>query len=148
MAPRIRFHALVEPPPELVPFPARALAALFREEGPGETGEVHCILTDDAELADLNRRFRGREGATDVLAFPYEAGETDGVGGDVFVSLDRAAAQAAERGEPVAREAWRLFVHGTLHLAGHRHDTKADDRRMREREEAWVERVFPKGGGA
>ncbi len=138
---RIRFHPSVEPPPELIPFPGRTLAALLRAEGREEDGEVHCVLTDDAELAALNRRFRDRSGPTDVLTFPYDP-PVDGVLGDIYVSLDRAASQAAERSEPVARETWRLFVHGALHLAGLDHDTPAAERAMRERQEAWVRRVF------
>lgn len=143
MAPRIRFHASVEPPPELDPFPARQLAELLGEEGVTGAGVVHCVLADDSELARLNERFRSRAGPTDVLAFPYDPDETGGILGDVFVSRDRAVAQAEERGETPARETWRLFVHGTLHLAGHGHDTPESERRMLARQEAWVERVFP-----
>lgn len=139
----IRFHASVDPPPDLDPFPAAMLAELMREEGVEDEGEVNCVLVDDVEIAALNERFRDGRGATDVLSFPYDPAETEGVHGDVYVSLDRAAAQAAERGEPLAREAWRLFVHGALHLAGHDHETDAADRAMRERQEAWVERAFP-----
>lgn len=144
MAPRIRFHASVAPPPDLDPFPSRELERLLREEGRSEAGEVHCVLTGDAEMADLNQRFRGRRGPTDVLAFPYDADSAGGALGDVYVSLDRATLQAAERGETVAREVWRLFVHGVLHLAGHEHGTGPGARRMTERQEAWVERVLPR----
>lgn len=145
MAPRIRFHASVEPPPELIPFPSDELERLLLEEGPaGLAGDVQCVLADDAELARMNERFRGKSGPTDVLAFPYDPTAAGGELGDLFVSLERAAAQAVERGEPVAREVWRLFVHGALHLAGHEHDTDAGARRMTERQEAWVERVFPR----
>lgn len=143
MSPRVRFHASVEPPPELDPFPAAELEALLEEEGVAGEGEVHCVLTGDEELARLNERFRGREGPTDVLAFPYDPAASEGIVGDVYVSLERAREQAVERGEATAREAWRLFVHGALHLAGHDHDTPANDRRMRERQEAWVARAFP-----
>lgn len=143
---RVRFHASIDPPPDLDPFPVDLLAELLRDEGLPDEGEIDCVLVDDDEMTALNERFRGKAGATDVLAFPYDPGETEGVHGDVYVSLDRAAEQAAERDEPVARETWRLFVHGALHLAGHDHDSEASDRRMRERQEAWVERAFPSRG--
>ncbi|HUP18950.1 MAG TPA: rRNA maturation RNase YbeY [Gemmatimonadota bacterium] len=143
MAPRIRFHASVAPPPELDPFPSGALERVLREAGGIDAGEVHCVLTDDAEMTELNERFRGKPGPTDVLAFPYDPVTTGGALGDVYVSLERAAEQAAERGETLAREVWRLFVHGTLHLAGHEHDTASGERRMIDRQEAWVERVLP-----
>lgn len=139
----VRFHASIDPPSDLDPFPADLLVELLRDEGLPDEGEVNCVLVDDAEIAALNERFRGTSGVTDVLAFPYDPGATEGVHGDVYVSLDRAEEQAAERDEPVGRETWRLFVHGVLHLAGHDHHTDAADRTMRERQEAWVERAFP-----
>ena len=116
---------------------------MLRAEGLADRGEVHCVLAGDAEIADLNGRFRGKAGPTDVLAFPYDPATTDGVVGDIYVSLDRAREQASERGEPIGREVWRLFVHGALHLAGHDHDSDAADRAMRARQEEWVDRVFP-----
>jgi rRNA maturation RNase YbeY len=142
---RIRFHPSVEPPPELIPFPAPALREMLRAEGLADEGEVNCVLTDDAELEDLNRRFRGRSGPTDVLAFPYDPADSGGVHGDVYVSLDRARAQAAERREPLEREIWRLFVHGALHLAGRDHDSDETERAMLAAQEKCVERVFPGG---
>ena len=143
MTPRVHFHPLVALPPDLDPFPAPILIELLREEGVTESGAVNCVLTDDAQVADLNVRFRRRDGPTDVLAFPYHPSESGGVLGDIYVSMDRAASQAEERGEPPGREVWRLFVHGALHLAGRNHDTPAAERVMREIQEIWVDRVFP-----
>ena len=142
---QIRFHPSVDPPPELNPFPASALRDMLRSEGIVDRGEVHCVLSGDGEVADLNQRFRGKSGPTDVLAFPYDPEAAGGVHGDVYVSLDRAREQAASHGEPVEREVWRLFVHGALHLAGWDHDTDEADSAMRARQEEWVDRVFPVG---
>jgi probable rRNA maturation factor len=120
---------------------------MLRAEGFADRGEVHCVLTGDAEVADLNRRFRGKSGPTDVLAFPYDPESTGWNHGDVYVSLDRAREQAADREEAVGREVWRLFVHGALHLAGWDHDTDEAERAMSARQEEWVERVFPAAKG-
>lgn len=144
MSLRIRFHPSVAPPADLAAFPADALAELLAEEGFVQ-GEVHCVLTGDEELADLNDRFRETPGPTDVLAFGYDPDLAGGTLGDIYVSLDRARDQAVDRGEPVGREVWRLFVHGALHLAGHDHRTPAEDRAMRERQERWVERGYRTG---
>lgn len=141
MTVRVRFHPSVAPPPELEPFPHHLLGRLLEREAGVRDGEVHCVLAGDAELADLNRRFRGRRGPTDVLAFPYDPARSDGVLGDIYVSLERAAAQAGERAEPVAREVWRLFVHGALHLAGRGHDTPQSEREMTRIQEEWVARL-------
>ncbi|MHB8717365.1 MAG: rRNA maturation RNase YbeY [Candidatus Dormibacteria bacterium] len=72
-------------------------------------------LTDDAELRALNARFLGTDAPTDVLAFP--AGEPGRVG-DVAISVERAAAQAAVSD---AEELRLLAVHGLLHCLGHDH---------------------------
>ncbi|MGH7543423.1 MAG: rRNA maturation RNase YbeY [Gemmatimonadota bacterium] len=137
---RVRFHPSVAPPADLGPF-VDGLARLLESEWAGAAGEIHCVLTDDAELEELNRRFRGIGGPTDVLAFPYDPEATGGSLGDVFVSLSRAGTQAAERGEPVAREVVRLFVHGALHLAGRDHETPATERAMLTTQEEWVARL-------
>ncbi|HET6360997.1 MAG TPA: rRNA maturation RNase YbeY [Gemmatimonadota bacterium] len=140
---RIRFHPSVDSPPELIPFPASALRDMLLAEGLADEGEVNCVLTDDAELEDLNRRYRGLSGPTDVLAFPYDPADSGGVHGDVYVSVDRAREQAAGRSEPVEREIWRLFVHGALHLAGRDHDSEESERAMLAAQEECVDRVFP-----
>jgi probable rRNA maturation factor len=138
---RVRFHPSVAPPADLEPFPAVRLARLLESEWAGAEGEIHCVLTDDAELEDLNRRFRGVHDPTDVLAFPYDPAAAGGSLGDVYVSLPRAEAQAAGRGEPVTREIVRLFVHGALHLAGRDHDTPESERAMLATQEEWVARL-------
>jgi probable rRNA maturation factor len=142
---RIRFHPSVDPPSELIPFPISVLREMLRSEGIADTGEVHCVLSSDEEVASLNRKFRGKEGPTDVLAFPYDPESAGGVHGDVYVSLDRAREQARFHGDTVEREVWRLFVHGALHLAGWDHDTDEAESAMRARQEEWVDRVFPAG---
>ncbi|CAN5856414.1 rRNA maturation RNase YbeY [soil metagenome] len=140
---RIRFHPSVDPPSELTPFPASVLREMLRAEGMADRGEVHCVLAGDEELAALNRKYRGKEGPTDVLAFPYDPEAAGGAHCDVYVSLDRAREQAALHGEPLEREVWRLFVHGALHLAGRDHESDEAESAMRARQEEWVTRVFP-----
>ena len=81
-------------------------------------------LTDDAELRDLNARFRGTDAPTDVLAFP--AGERGRVG-DIAISVERAVVQATASG---AEELRMLAVHGLLHCLGHDHARAADAARM------------------
>ena len=138
---RVRFHPSVAAPADLEPFPAVPLARLVESVWAGVEGEIHCVLTDDADLEDLNRRFRGVPAPTDVLAFPFDPASADGNLGDVYVSLSRAEAQAAEREEPVTREIVRLFVHGALHLAGRDHDTPEAERAMLATQEEWVARL-------
>lgn len=102
-----------------------------------ESCEVVVVISDDAALRDLNRRFRGIDQLTDVLAFSNETrGPFTGAGqfprylGDIVISLDRAREQAEAVGGPLEQELQVLAVHGTLHLLGYDHDTPEHKARM------------------
>jgi probable rRNA maturation factor len=93
------------------------------------------MLTDDEGIRAYNRRFRGVDEPTDVLSFPAEAGDPSSSGhylGDLVVSAERAAAQAAELGHDLAAEVEVLVLHGILHLLGHDHETDSGDMRALE----------------
>lgn len=83
------------------------------------------LFCGDRRMRSLNRRYRGKDRPTDVLAFPAEG---EGLLGDVVISVPYASRQARRRGEPAAREIDRLLVHGLLHLCGYDHET--DDGEM------------------
>jgi len=89
--------------------------------------EVICLLTDDRELRRLNRRFRGSDYSTDVLSFPNQNG------GDIAISLERAAAQAAGHGHTVFDEIRILMLHGVLHLSGLDHESDSGEMARAER---------------
>jgi len=91
------------------------------------------LLTDDRELRRLNQQFLGKDGATDVLSFPAppDAGEL----GDIAISVERAAEQAAEHGHSTDEEIAILILHGVLHLLGMDHET--DRGAMRRQEARW-----------
>ncbi len=95
-------------------------------------GELSITILDDDGMAAMNRQWKGREGPTDVLAFALHADE-EPIVGDVYIGLERAAAQAKDVGEPVERELGRLAIHGTLHVLGWDHPE--DDR---ESSEMWA----------
>jgi probable rRNA maturation factor len=118
-----------------------ASAVLEQEEATGET-ELSLIITDDEAIRELNRRFRGLDVPTDVLAFGAAAEERfvsapEGPPylGDVVVSYQRALAQAKEFGHTVEEELMLLVVHGILHLLGYDHQEEFAAQKMREREE-------------
>jgi probable rRNA maturation factor len=94
--------------------------------------EFHCRITNDPEMALLNRRFRGKKGTTDVLSFP--AGEPRALG-DIAISLGRAREQAREYGHSIEDEIRILLLHGVLHLMGYDHE--ADAGRMQRAEQRW-----------
>ena len=103
--------------------------------------ELSILLTDDAEIQQLNKEYRGKNQPTDVLSFPLE--ESDGSGeeslllGDVVISLETAERQAEEFGVSPQEEVLRLLIHGVLHLLGYDHEnvSQQEARRMAEKEE-------------
>jgi probable rRNA maturation factor len=92
-----------------------------------------CLLTGDAEMRRLNRDFRRRDHATDVLSFPSR--QTLGFLGDVAISFPRARRQAAEFGHSVGQEIEILMLHGVLHLLGMDHES--DKGQMARAENKW-----------
>ena len=92
---------------------------------------VTCLITDDRELQDLNRTFRRKDQPTDVLSFPGSGT----AGGELAISLDRAAEQAGNFGHGVEEELRILILHGLLHLAGMDHET--DSGEMARAEARW-----------
>ena len=96
--------------------------------------EVAILGCDDARIADLNRQFRGKEAATNVLSWPSRDLSPPGAGapaivpdpadpelGDIAISWDRVEAEARAGGIPLHDHALHLLVHGTLHLLGYDH---------------------------
>jgi probable rRNA maturation factor len=86
--------------------------------------EVHVLVTGDEQVRELNRRYRGVDAPTDVLAFPDgdELPSGSRYLGQLVISLDRARRQAEELGHGELRELEELVLHGTLHLLGHDHE--------------------------
>jgi probable rRNA maturation factor len=96
-------------------------------------GDLTIVLTDDAQLQELNRDYLGIDAPTDVLSFP--ASETDPETarrylGDILISIPRAAKQAQTGDHELEAEAQLLTVHGTLHLLGYDHAGEQDKARM------------------
>ncbi|MBI2871153.1 MAG: rRNA maturation RNase YbeY [Candidatus Omnitrophica bacterium] len=101
--------------------------------------EVAIRLLSDSAMRSLNRKFHGRDEATDCLAFYYDEekrrGALRGHVGDIAISLDRARVNARRWHEPFRREVRRYVVHGILHLAGFRDRGPGRSRMLRVQEE-------------
>lgn len=119
--------------------PLRALVALALKQEGRRTGEIAVVLTGDAALRELNRRWRGIDRATDVISFAYDELEADAatrpVTGDLVVSLERVREQAKRFRVTPGAELARLVLHGALHLCGHDHAQAGERRVMRACEE-------------
>jgi len=120
------------------PLHRTALATLTHQRVE-EACELAVVVTDDDALQELNRRHRGVDAPTDVLAFSNEthgpfinAPSIPRYLGDVIISLPPAQAQAAEVGHDVQAELQLLVVHGVLHLLGY------DDVTAEQRAQMWA----------
>ena len=111
---------------------ADTLAAIARRTG--AEGEVSLALMNDAAIRLLNRDFRGKDKATDVLSFPpgppsakapEHAFHQDAFLGDVAISLETARKDAAKGARALEDHVRHLLTHGILHLLGYDHE--ADD---------------------
>jgi len=94
--------------------------------------ELSVLLTDDAEIHQLNREHRQKDKPTDVLAFAMDESVPDpaGILGDVVISLDTAERQARSRKRPLIEEVRFLLAHGVLHLIGYDHAEPEEKREM------------------
>lgn len=101
-------------------------------------------FTGDREMERINRKFRSREGTTDVLSFPGGDSPEGRHLGDVLISVPAARRQAEAAGHAVERELRVLLIHGVLHCLGHDHEE--DDGTM-ERLERRLRRRLVDGEG-
>jgi probable rRNA maturation factor len=102
-------------------------------------------FVDTATMTDLNERYTGRSGTTDVLAFSQQEGENPAPDpdllGDVVVDVQRVRAQARHYEVSPRGEMLRVVAHGVLHLLGYDHHTPREETSMRQAEQRYV-RLF------
>lgn len=98
-------------------------------------GQVTVLLTSDAAIRNLNRRFRGKNKPTDVLSFPADsmAEGAERIAGDLAISIPTAKRQAVLQNHTLSTEIKVLMLHGLLHLAGYDHETDSGEMERRER---------------
>ena len=116
----------------------RSLALkVLKIENADKNAEVSVLLTDDAQIAELNKQYRDIDGPTDVLSFAFDEGEEDfGIDegehmlGDVVISMETAEKQAQASQKTLEEEVDMLLVHGILHLLGYDHAEPEEEENM------------------
>ena len=119
----------------------RSAQAILSEVGE-TSAEVGILLVGDRRMRGLNRRYRGKDRTTDVLAFamreartPHAARRTPEMLGDVVIAVPTAVRQAKQGQRSLDEELTALLVHGILHLCGYDHERSENEaRRMHRRE--------------
>ncbi len=104
---------------------------ILRDAGAVGEWEIAVVLKTDDTIRALHREFMGIDEATDVMTFPADPEENEGIaGGDIVISVDRAAAQGADYGNTPDQEIEFLLVHGLLHLCGWDDHSQSDRDKM------------------
>jgi probable rRNA maturation factor len=108
-------------------------------------GELAVVLTDDAAIRALNRDWRGKDAATNVLSFPAKEARPDRRAprllGDIVIAFETVAREAAAEGKPFMHHLAHLAVHGFLHLVGYDHEANGDADAMERLEIAILARL-------
>nr|MBC7244493.1 rRNA maturation RNase YbeY [Chloroflexota bacterium] len=116
----------------------QAVHAAFESAGQQRQGELTVVITNDEQVRELNRIYRGVDATTDALAFSHMGEAKDLIlpptvpvyFGDILISYPRAVEQATAYGHPVEEELLLLVIHGTLHLLGYDHEQASDKEEM------------------
>ena len=133
----------------------KAIRAALRYENFTQDAMVSVTFTDNDGIRELNREYREKDAATDVLSFPMYTMEEDDRPepdmtaelGDIVLSLERAGKQAAEFGHSFERETAFLTVHSVLHLLGYDHERSEEEEKdmFRRQEEIMTILKLPRG---
>ena len=95
--------------------------------------ELSLLIVNNRSIRELNKKYRGMDKPTDVLAFPM--GGHSKLLGDIIISMEKTHAQAAERGHSPEQEFKILLTHGILHLLGYDHEiSRSEAQRMKRKE--------------
>jgi probable rRNA maturation factor len=105
-------------------------------------GDLNFIFTCDDSLLEINQIFLNHDYFTDVITFDYCVGNL--INGEIYISIDSVRRNAKELKEKVNDEVIRVMVHGVLHLIGYDDKSEVDKKRIREKENYWIE-DFQKG---
>jgi len=123
---------------------AKTLKRRIREKLGKHCGLIDLILVYDKHIQEINKEYRKKDEATDVISFAYlevtefEGEETDVITGDIFISIDTAKKQAKMHKHSLKKELDVLFIHGLLHIFGFDHKNDEEENEM----ETWAKKVL------
>jgi probable rRNA maturation factor len=112
----------------------RLIQKIFADFGRNDFNLVISIV-DDAKMAELNQRFRGILGTTDVLSFALEREPFEG---EIYISLPQAIESTKNEKVTVEKEIFKLVIHGLLHLLGVNHENDSERKKNEEMMERYL----------
>jgi probable rRNA maturation factor len=95
---------------------------------------INYVFCSDGHLLEMNKQFLNHNYFTDIITFDYTEGKR--LSGDIFISIDRVADNAKTYKSTFECELHRVMIHGVLHLMGYKDKTPADEKKMRQKENA------------
>jgi len=101
-----------------------------------ELGEINYIFCDDEYLLDINIKELKHNTLTDIISFDYGVGDL--ISGDIFISTERVADNAASFNTAFTDELHRVMVHGVLHYCGYKDKTDDEKKLMRSKEDYYL----------
>ncbi|MCP5097955.1 MAG: rRNA maturation RNase YbeY [Chloroflexi bacterium] len=142
----IDVHCVVDVPIAVVALLKTAVSATLTHENTPSPATLSLVLTDDAQLQQLNNDYRGIDIPTDVLSFAVDQNSPTMPGaapylGDIIISVPYATRQANQEGHTVDDELQLLVVHGVLHLLGYDHMERDEKKVMWRRQTAVLQKL-------
>lgn len=113
------------------------LTAQAKAEG-HDLGDLNYIFASDEYVLQVNRDYLQHDYYTDIITFDNREFAEDPIEGDIYVSIDRVADNAAQLSVPAEQEMRRVLAHGLLHLCGYGDKTDEDAAAMRAKEDEWL----------
>lgn len=109
-----------------------------------QKGYINIVVVSSAEIAELNAAYRGKEGATDILTFPYlESVKMDeDVAGEIYLCLEKIELYAKERWVTYEEQLKYIIIHGLVHMLGYDHETEKEWKEMEKIESAIIKKLL------
>jgi rRNA maturation RNase YbeY len=120
------------------------ILTIFRKEKRA-VDSVNYVFFSDKKILEINRQFLNHDYYTDIITF--DLSESNKITAEIYISLDRVRDNAKTQGTTLTNELHRVIFHGALHLCGYGDKTKAEIKKMREKEEQYLERWKKEDGG-
>ena len=109
---------------------------IFRKEGK-KLKSINYIFCSDKALLKINSQFLSHDFYTDIITF--DLSESKEIQAEIYISIDRVRDNAASHGTAFQSELYRVIFHGVLHLCGFKDKNKAEQAKMREKEDYYIQ---------
>jgi len=117
----------------------RYIHSILKTEG-RKFESINFIFCTDKALLEINRQFLNHDFYTDIITFNLS--ETDSIRAEIYISDERVKENAKNLGFTITSELHRVIFHGVLHLCGYGDKTAAEKKKMREKEQFYLNRYF------